>query len=188
MFVKCRPKIVKEDTNKLILWENFSPQGQTFSKTVDVNEYDLTSNCTFFCDVEVSNSTEETLISVGRDIDTYEGNTYPRSVLHFLYPVSGNLSIYLTCRVSGDRPKRITTAVGVNGNRLKIAFNSNGMVVNGADVSIASYAEYFQRLYSDLTRAIEIGSSYGNHSNEKYNEVSMVKEYLTTQQMQALTT
>lgn len=80
-----------------------------------------------------------------------------------------------------------TKAVGVSGNRLKIAFNSNGMVINGADVSMASYAEYFQRLYSDLTRAIEIGSTYGNHSNQHYNEISVLKGFLSVQEMKELT-
>lgn len=187
-FVRCRPKLVKEDDSKLILWENFNPQGQPFSKTVDVNEYDLRNNCTFFCDVEVSNSTEETLISVGREIDTRDGNTYPRSILHFSYPYNGRLKIYLSARYSGGTARRVTKDIAVSGNRLKIAFNSNGIVVNGEDVGTLTYFnEYIPRLYGDTTRPIEIGSIYGNHSNEKYNEVGFRKVFLSIAEMQTLT-
>ncbi len=178
MFVKCRPKIstsggdnpVVVDDSRLILWENFSPQGQPFSRTIDISEYDLRNNCTFFCDVEVSNSTEETLISVGRDISTKEGNNYPRSVIHFQYPVAGvkedDLNIYTTSRRSGAAARRNNYYVR-SSERYKIALNSNGVAINGVVLgSIFYYDEYFLSLYSDLTRPIEIGSTYNNHSNQ----------------------
>lgn len=188
MFVKCRPKIIKADDTKLILWENFSPQGQPFSKTVDVNEYDLRTNCTFFCDVEVTNTTGEILISLGREINTKDGSTYPRSTFHFNYPIDNNLQLYMSARgKSGDAARRITTPIGVSGNRIKIALNSSGLVVNGYGQSPNYYSDFFAKLYSDLTRPLEIGSTWGNHSNEHYNEISVLKGFLSVAEMQELT-
>lgn len=190
-FVKCRPKIVKAksiDDAMTILWANYNPQGQPFSKTVDVNEYDLRSNCTFFCDVEVANTTEETLISVGREINTHDGSTYPRSTFHFSYPVDNNLKLYMSARgKSGDAARRKTTPIGVSGNHIKIALNSNGLVVNGYAQNPYYYSEYFLKLYSDLTRPLEIGSTWGNHSNAHYNYVVVLKGFLSVQEMQELT-
>lgn len=188
MFVKCRPKIVTADDTKTILWANFDPQGQVFSKTVELADCDLTASATFFCDVEVTNTTEEILISLGREINTKDGSTYPRSTFHFSYPVNNNLQLYMSARrKGGDAARRTTTPIGVSRNRIKIALNSDGLVVNGYAQSPNYYSEFFEKLYSDLTRPLEIGSTWGNHSNEHYNEISILKGFLSVEEMQELT-
>lgn len=188
MFVKCRPKIVTADDTRTILWANFSPQGQAFSKSVALDDIDLTASATFFCDVEVTNTTGEILISLGREINTKDGSTYPRSTFHFNYPINNNLQLYMSARgKSGDAARRITTPIGVSGNRIKIALNSSGLVVNGYGQSPNYYSDFFAKLYSDLTRPLEIGSTWGNHSNEHYNEISVLKGFLSVAEMQELT-
>lgn len=193
-FVRCRPKEVsraepKRDS-KIILYQDYSPKGAEFSKAVDISEYNLRADCTFFCDIEMlDTSVSETLISVGREIQSKDGNTYPRSILHFMYAGNGSMSIYMSARYSGGTARRSTVSCSAKGNRIKIAFNSNGVVVNGlATATINFYSEYFQRLYGDLSRAIEVGSKYSTHSTQMYHEVSFIKQHMTIAEMQELTT
>jgi hypothetical protein len=192
-FVRCRKKAPvnesKGGSTNTVLYKDYAPDGAEFMKTVEPSEFNLKEDCTFFCDIEMlDTSTMQLLISVGREIESKDGEAYPRSILHFMYAGNGSMSIYMSARYSGGTARRSTVSCSAKGNRIKIAFNSNGIVVNGfATATINFYSEYFQRLYGDLSRSIEVGSKYSTHSTQMYHEVSFIKQHMTIAEMQELT-
>lgn len=202
MFVKCRPKKVIEvvDDGKLVLWRDFSPNGVAFKDdtTAKKSEIDLRSNATFYADIDILTAeANEGVISIGADdIATYDGRggTWPRALIHIFYNSSGKLIIDGRYRNSGasasSRQKNITSLVN---NNIKVAINYDAVIVNGQQINGTSpfynvQEEVIKRIYASTAHdAIVVGAEYVT-SRQHINEVGFVKEYLTIEQMQSLTT
>lgn len=203
-FIKC-PRIIQAtevvDDGKLVLWRDFSPNGVAFkdATTAKKSEIDLRSNATFYADVDILTvGANEGVISIGADdIATYDGRggKYPRALIHIFYNSSGKLIIDGRYRNSGaaatTRQRDITSLV--KNNNIKVAINYDAVVVNGLQINgtqpfYGAQDAIIERIYQSTAHdAIVVGAEYAK-SHQHINEVGFVKEYLTIEQMQALTT
>ena len=155
---------------KTVLWENYSPNGDTFSKTqnIDFNhqwieaEIDL-SNCG-------TSVTLQNIISFGNDIAQW--STAGKYNLHLYYTASTKQLEIDYLANSGDRDQTLVT---LSSTTLKLKLSSEGLAVNGVVQKNASTLSNLLALNS-----ISIGSQQGdNRSYATYKSVSIVTSETT---------
>lgn len=155
---------------KTVLWENYSPNGDKFSKTQTIDfskqsieaEIDL-SNCG--TSVALQN-----IISFGNDIAQW--STAGKYNLHLYYTASSKeLEIDYLANGGG----REQTLVTLSSTTLKLKLSSEGIAVNGVIQKSASMLSNLLALSS-----ISIGSQQGdNRSYATYKSVSLVTKETT---------
>ena len=155
---------------KTVLWENYSPNGDTFSETqtIDFNhqwieaEIDL-SNCG-------TSVTLQNIISFGNDIAQW--STAGKYNLHLYYTASTKqLEIDYLANGGG----REQTLVTLSSTTLKLKLSSEGLAVNGVVKKNASTLSNLLAL-----NTISIGSQQGdNRSYATYKSVSIVTSETT---------
>ena len=153
---------------KTVLWENYSPNGDTFSKTqtIDFNhqwieaEIDLSN-----CGTSVS---LQNIISFGDDIAQW--STAGKYNLHLYYTAS---SKQLEIDYLPNGRGRDQTLVTLSSTTLKLKLSSEGLAVNGVVQKNASSLSNLLALNS-----ISIGSQQGdNRSYATYKSVSIVPPF-----------
>ena len=155
---------------KTVLWENFSPNGEKFSKTQTIDfskqsieaEIDLSN-----CGTSVS---LQNIISFGNDIAQW--STAGKYNLHLYYTASSNeLEIDYLANGGG----REQTLVTLSSTTLKLKLSSEGIAVNGVVQKSASMLSNLLALSS-----ISIGSQQGdNRSYATYTSVNLVTSETT---------
>ena len=155
---------------KTVLWENYSPNGEKFSKTQTIDfskqsieaEIDLSN-----CGTSVS---LQNIISFGNDIAQW--STAGKYNLHLYYTASSNeLEIDYLANGGG----REQTLVTLSSTTLKLKLSSEGIAVNGVVQKSASMLSNLLALSS-----ISIGSQQGdNRSYATYTSVNLVTSETT---------
>lgn len=172
------------------------------------------SNQTFFVELDVSSildtAINENIISIGQYISGWEiPSSKPGAVtLHIFYP-SDDDKIVLSPLMQGQRHiqfKKIYSG-SKYGGIMKIAFNSNGLCINGKSVltpsgigtetsvygkqntlSVEEYLELFFSKWSVGEMPVEIGSIQGdNRSYCVYNAIELYKSGMSLEEMIELT-
>lgn len=155
------PKALAADT-RTTLWSNYSPNGSTFSKAIDIDfskgeyieaEIDLST-----CGTSVS---LQNLISFGDDIANWNSGAYN---LHLYYTHSSKLLVMDYLTKGGNKQETTTT---LSATTLKLKLSSEGLSVNGTTTVDASTLSGLLSLTS-----IQVGSKQGNnHSYATYTNV-----------------
>lgn len=160
------PKALAADT-RTTLWSNYSPNGSTFSKAIDIDfskgeyieaEIDL-SKCT---------GTNENILSVGTNI----GEWYGYYNIHLFYTAS---SKSLQLNWVQQQVASIQTNVTLSSTTLKVKIASDGIYIN--DELQSKYTSSALTNWSTLMSqsSVQIGSTQGNtRSYATYNDVSIV--------------
>ena len=153
---------------KTVLWEKYSPNGDTFSKTQTIDfsfqwieaEIDLSN-----CGTSVS---LQNIISFGNDIAQW--NTSGKYNLHLYYTASTKQLEIDYLANGGDRDQTLVT---LSSTTLKLKLSSEGLAVNGEIKKNASSLSNLLALSS-----ISIGSKQGdNRSYATYKSVSIVPPF-----------
>ena len=153
---------------KTVLWEKYSPNGDTFSKTQTIDfsfqwieaEIDLSN-----CGTSVS---LQNIISFGNDIAQW--NTSGKYNLHLYYTASTKQLEIDYLANGGDRDQTLVT---LSSTTLKLKLSSEGLAVNGEIKKNASSLSNLLALSS-----ISIGSQQGdNRSYATYKSVSIVPPF-----------
>ena len=207
MFVKC-PRILTAVTPpaaKTIIYENYNPNGQTFITSFEKTDFDLRSTDTFFANINIRNlANRQEILAIGDDISkATDGSNTPTvantSLIEFRYYQSG-------VQVRDGTYKSWWKQVAFNGvtfsslpNDFKVAFNRNGIVVCGVDKTTnaiphdtVTWGELIDKFYSANATGIQIGSVYYRtgqveHSQQLINEVSIIHDFLSVNEMITLT-
>ena len=155
---------------KTVLWEKYSPNGDTFSKTQTIDfsfqwieaEIDLSN-----CGTSVS---LQNIISFGNDIAQW--NTSGKYNLHLYYTASTKQLEIDYLANGGDRDQTLVT---LSSTTLKLKLSSEGLAVNGEIKKNASSLSNLLALSS-----ISIGSKQGdNRSYATYKSVNIVTKLVT---------
>ena len=155
---------------KTVLWEKYSPNGDTFSKTQTIDfsfqwieaEIDLSN-----CGTSVS---LQNIISFGNDIAQW--NTSGKYNLHLYYTASTKQLEIDYLANGGDRDQTLVT---LSSTTLKLKLSSEGLAVNGEIKKNASSLSNLLALSS-----ISIGSEQGdNRSYATYKSVNIVTKLVT---------
>ena len=155
---------------KTVLWEKYSPNGYTFSKTQTIDfsfqwieaEIDLSN-----CGTSVS---LQNIISFGNDIAQW--NTSGKYNLHLYYTASTKQLEIDYLANGGDRDQTLVT---LSSTTLKLKLSSEGLAVNGEIKKNASSLSNLLALSS-----ISIGSEQGdNRSYATYKSVNIVTKLVT---------
>lgn len=185
--------------------------GEAFS----LGEIEYTANSeTIYVEMDVtslaSNAINENLITIGEYISNWEiPSSLPGAVnLHIYYP-SDDGKIIIAPLIQGERAIQLKKAFTITGSSriIKIAFNSNGLYINGNEVidssgagagvyafskqnakTVEEYLDIFFNRWKSGKLTVEIGSEEGvNRSNAKYNSVEIYKQQMTDEEMSELT-
>ncbi len=155
---------------KTVMWEKYSPNGDTFSKTQTIDfsfqwieaEIDLSN-----CGTSVS---LQNIISFGNDIAQW--NTSGKYNLHLYYTASTKQLEIDYLANGGDRDQTLVT---LSSTTLKLKLSSEGLAVNGEIKKNASSLSNLLALSS-----ISIGSKQGdNRSYATYKSVNIVTKLVT---------
>ena len=155
---------------KTVLWENYSPNGDTFSKTQTIDfsfqwieaEIDLSK-----CGTSIK---LQNIISFGNDIAQW--NTSGKYNLHLYYTASTKQLEIDYLANGGDRDQTLVT---LSSTTLKLKLSSEGLAVNGEIKKNASSLSNLLALSS-----ISIGSKQGdNRSYATYKSVNIVTKLVT---------
>lgn len=208
MFVKC-PRIIAAVTPpaaKTIIYENFNPNGQAFSTSFEKTDFDLRSTDTFFANINIKGTSKDRreLLAIGDNISkATDGSATPTiantSLIELRYYQN-------TIQVRDGTYKGWWKASAFNGktfdtfpNDFKIAFNLNGVAICGVDTTSSFaphttvvWADILNNFYSANATGIQIGSVYAKtgtvaHSNQLINEVSIIHDFLSLDEMITLT-
>ena len=153
---------------KTVLWENYSPNGDTFSKTQTIDfkhqwieaEIDLSK-----CGTSIK---LQNIISFGNDIAQW--STLGKYNLHLYYTASTKQLEIDYLPNGGDRDQTLVT---LSSTTLKLKLSSEGLAVNGVVQKNASSLSNLLALSS-----ISIGSQQGdNRSYATYKSVSIVPPF-----------
>lgn len=177
---------------------NFDSMNQTFYVELDVNSIS-------------SSAINENLISIGQAISEWEvPNTIQNGVtLHIYYP-SNDKKIIISPLIQGRNHIQFKQEYSKLESQyiMKIAFNSNGLYINGKKIidrsgvgtetnvydkqnpmTVEEYLQIFFTNWSSGILNIEIGSEQGiNRSNAEYKAVEIYRSLMTPEQMEELTT
>ena len=155
---------------KTVLWESYSPNGDTFSKTQTIDfsfqwieaEIDLSK-----CGTSIK---LQNIISFGNDIAQW--NTSGKYNLHLYYTASTKQLEIDYLANGGDRDQTLVT---LSSTTLKLKLSSEGLAVNGEIKKNASSLSNLLALSS-----ISIGSKQGdNRSYATYKSVNIVTKLVT---------
>lgn len=147
---------------KTVLWSNYSPQGQSFSTTRDIDW--ATQKITATINLNNCTGTWENILSVGDNI----GEWQDLSNIHLYYTKSSN-----TLRIENG-PAGSTYInqrdITLSGTTINVTLSSDGLVINGSTRVTATELSGLLSLSS-----VQIGSTQGdNRSHATYQEVAIV--------------
>ena len=187
------------EIKEITLYKDFEPNGQAFSDDTIANKssIDLKSNSTFYTEINLLDTTtlSQNLISIGgNDISSSDGrnNGYPRSVIHIYLSAANKISVIATYRTSSSASRVYRTAdLTISGTTVKVAINDNGIIINGSYINVQDAQKtIITEIYNSSPTGILVGAcnTAWNFSNQHYNKVSFLPQFLTTSEMVTLTT
>ena len=153
---------------KTVLWENYSPNGDEFSKTqtIDFSKQSIEAEI----DLSTCKNTNENVLSVGTGIDEWYGyyNVH-------LYYTAASKSLELNW--VNQNNNSVQNKITLSSTTLNIKLNKNGLYINGELQEKYDGTVMFS-LFAQTS--IQIGSTQGNtRSWATYNSVSLVTEETT---------
>ena len=153
---------------KTVLWENYSPNGDTFSKTqtIDFSKQSIEAEI----DLSTCKNTNENVLSVGTGIDEWYGyyNVH-------LYYTAASKSLELNW--VNQNNNSVQNKITLSSTTLNIKLNKNGLYING-ELQEKYNGTVMSSLFAQTN--IQIGSTQGNtRSWATYNSVSLVTEETT---------
>ncbi len=150
---------------KTTLWENYSPNGSSFSKTqtIDFNTQSIEA------EIDLSNCgtaySLQNILSIGNDIAAWK--TSGKYNLHMYYTASSKVLIIDYLANGADK---VETPVTLTSTTLNLKLSAKGLYVNGVVQVEASSISQLLALTS-----VSIGSQQGNNrSYATYNSVNVV--------------
>ena len=153
---------------KTVLWENYSPNGDTFSKTqtIDFSKQSIEAEI----DLSTCKNTNENVFSVGTGIHEWYGYYN----VHLYYTAeSKSLELNWVNQNNNSVQNKIT----LSSTTLNIKLNKNGLYING-ELQEKYNGTVMSSLFAQTN--IQIGSTQGNtRSWATYNSVSLVTEETT---------
>ena len=153
---------------KTVLWENYSPNGDTFSKTqtIDFSKQSIEAEI----DLSTCKNTNENVLSVGTGIHEWYGyyNVH-------LYYTAANKSLELNW--VNQNNNSVQNKITLSSTTLNIKLNKNGLYING-ELQEKYNGTVMSSLFAQTN--IQIGSTQGNtRSWATYKSVSLVTEETT---------
>ena len=153
---------------KTVLWESYSPNGDTFSKTqtIDFSKQSIEAEI----DLSTCKNTNENVLSVGTGIDEWYGyyNVH-------LYYTAASKSLELNW--VNQNNNSVQNKITLSSTTLNIKLNKNGLYINGELQEKYDGTVMFS-LFAQTS--IQIGSTQGNtRSWATYKSVSLVTEETT---------
>ena len=153
---------------KTVLWENYSPNGDTFSKTqtIDFSKQSIEAEI----DLSTCKNTNENVFSVGTGIHEWYGyyNVH-------LYYTAASKSLELNW--VNQNNNSVQNKITLSSTTLNIKLNKNGLYING-ELQEKYNGTVMSSLFAQTN--IQIGSTQGNtRSWATYNSVSLVTEETT---------
>ena len=153
---------------KTVLWENYSPNGDTFSKTqtIDFSKQSIEAEI----DLSTCKNTNENVLSVGTGIHEWYGyyNVH-------LYYTAASKSLELNW--VNQNNNSVQNKITLSSTTLNIKLNKNGLYING-ELQEKYNGTVMSSLFAQTN--IQIGSTQGNtRSWATYNSVSLVTEETT---------
>ena len=206
MFVKC-PRIITAVTPpaaKTIIYENYQPNKQTFSTDLSASDCDLRTSDTFFINIHLTstNSNRCEIFAVGNDISkSTSGSPSPTvantSLIEWRWMASSTTQMQnrFGAFKSWFKASTLNYTTLTYPHDYKIAFNKNGIVIDGVDVT----SNYVVRdvTWNDIlvdfytTETFQVGSvvvaNGVGRSNQLINEVSIIHDFLPVDEMITLT-
>lgn len=153
---------------KTVLWENYSPNGDEFSKTqtIDFSKQSIEAEI----DLSTCKNTNEDVFSVGTGIHEWYGyyNVH-------LYYTAASKSLELNW--VNQNNNSVQNKITLSSTTLNIKLNKNGLYING-ELQEKYNGTVMSSLFAQTN--IQIGSTQGNtRSWATYNSVSLVTEETT---------
>ena len=153
---------------KTVLWENYSPNGDTFSKTqtIDFSKQSIEAEI----DLSTCKNTNENVFSVGTGIHEWYGyyNVH-------LYYTAASKSLELNW--VNQNNNSVQNKITLSSTTLNIKLNKNGLYING-ELQEKYNGTVMSSLFAQTN--IQIGSTQGNtRSWATYKSVSLVTEETT---------
>ena len=150
--------------SKTVLWQDYSPNGASFSKTMDFDISRQTITAKIDLSSCSSSTTYENILSIGTAISEW-GQDGAYNIHLFYTKSSSSLQVdYLNGNTNSVR-KDIS---GVSGD-ITVVLSKDGLSVNGTTYATATD---MSGLFEETS--VQIGSTQGNtRSNATYNEVSV---------------
>ena len=153
---------------KTVLWENYSPNGDTLSKTqtIDFSKQSIEAEI----DLSTCKNTNENVLSVGTGIHEWYGyyNVH-------LYYTAASKSLELNW--VNQNNNSVQNKITLSSTTLNIKLNKNGLYING-ELQEKYNGTVMSSLFAQTN--IQIGSTQGNtRSWATYNSVSLVTEETT---------
>ena len=153
---------------KTVLWESYSPNGDTFSKTqtIDFSKQSIEAEI----DLSTCKNTNENVFSVGTGIHEWYGYYN----VHLYYTAaSKSLELNWVNKSTDSKQNKIT----LSSTTLNVKLNKNGLYING-ELQEKYNSTAMSALFEQTS--IQIGSTQGNtRSWATYNSVSLVTEETT---------
>ena len=153
---------------KTVLWENYSPNGDTFSKTqtIDFSKQSIEAEI----DLSTCKNTNENVLSVGTGIHEW----YEYYNVHLYYTAA---SKSLELNWVNQNNNSVQNKITLSSTTLNIKLNKNGLYING-ELQEKYNGTVMSSLFAQTN--IQIGSTQGNtRSWATYNSVSLVTEETT---------
>ena len=148
---------------KTVLWENYSPNGDTFSKTqtIDFSKQSIEAEI----DLSTCKNTNENVFSVGTGIHEWYGYYN----VHLYYTAA---SESLELNWVNQNNNSVQNKITLSSTTLNIKLNKNGLYING-ELQEKYNGTVMSSLFAQTN--IQIGSTQGNtRSWATYNSVSLV--------------
>ena len=153
---------------KTVLWDNYSPNGEKFSKTqtIDFSKQSIEAEI----DLSTCKNTNENVFSVGTGIHEWYGYYN----VHLYYTAaSKSLELNWVNKSTDSKQNKIT----LSSTTLNVKLNKNGLYING-ELQEKYNGTAMSALFEQTS--IQIGSTQGNtRSWATYNSVSLVTEEAT---------
>ena len=153
---------------KTVLWENYSPNGDTFSKTqtIDFSKQSIEAEI----DLSTCKNTNENILSVGTGIDEWYGYYN----VHLYYTAA---SKKLELNWVNKSTNSVQNKIDLSSTTLNVKLNKNGLYING-ELQEKYNGTAMSALFEQTS--IQIGSTQGNtRSWATYKSVSLVTEETT---------
>jgi hypothetical protein len=132
----------------IIIKENYSPNGSSFSNTADVNWEN--QELYIHMNLDSCNSSMQNILSLGLNIGSWAGNN-----IHFYYDKNNSGRMFVQCMIGGAAQN--IELWNVYGD-FTVKFNSDGLTINDTLYSTANYSSYTPILASN---SIQVGSAEG---------------------------
>lgn len=146
---------------KQVLWSNYSPNGSTFSQTVNIDWQ--TQKITATINLSGCTGANEAILSVGNDIRTWNS----LSNIHLYYTKSSN-TLRIENGPAGGLNINQRDVTGISGT-LSVELSSNGLYINGTQRATATELSGVLALTS-----LQVGSIEGqSRSHATYVEVAV---------------